>query len=207
MDCRNCSKCKNGERIEQISIKEEIEQEIINKSVTVDLKHAITTAVLPFLSNPDTKLTPNKKKAVAIYKSQIKKLNNCEKDKNDVLTSERKLQDLGHVEYVGNLSADQQKMLHENPIQNYIPWSCVWNGNSLSTPCRIVFNASMPTQSGFSLNDLLAKGSNNMNKLVEILLDGELTAMPFTPMSKRCTIPLNLRLLIGVSNDICGRKT
>ena len=42
------------------------------------------------------------------------------------------------------------------------------NENSLSTPCRIVFDGSQITSSSYSLNDLLAKGRNNMNKLVEI---------------------------------------
>ena len=58
-------------------------------------------------------------------------------------------------------------MLAKNPIQNFIPWRAVWNGNSISTPRRLVFDASQPTASGTSLNDILAKGKNNMNKLVE----------------------------------------
>ncbi|XP_057294722.1 uncharacterized protein LOC130623268 [Hydractinia symbiolongicarpus] len=41
---------------------------------------------------------------------------------------------------------------------------------SVTTPCRIVFDGSFPTASGFSLNDILAKGSNNLNKLQEILV-------------------------------------
>ena len=41
---------------------------------------------------------------------------------------------------------------------------------SVSTPVRPVFNASMPTPSGESINDILAKGSNSMNKLIEIFL-------------------------------------
>ena len=35
----------------------------------------------------------------------------------------------------------------------------------MSTPCRLAFDASQPTSSGASLNDLLKKGKNNMNKL------------------------------------------
>ena len=27
-------------------------------------------------------------------------------------------------------------------IQNFIPWSVVWNGNSVSTSCQLVFDAS-----------------------------------------------------------------
>ena len=61
-------------------------------------------------------------------------------------------------------------MLQEHPVQNYVPWRAVWKENSLSTPCRVVFDASNNTGSGFSLNDILVKGRNNMNKLVEMFI-------------------------------------
>ena len=61
-------------------------------------------------------------------------------------------------------------MLRRSEIQNFIPWRPVWNGNSISTPCRPVFDASQPTAYGWSLNDILAKGKNNINKLVEIVI-------------------------------------
>ena len=80
------------------------------------------------------------------------------------------MQQLGHVKFVKNLTTKQQEMLRNNPIQNFIPWLEVWNGNSINTPCRIIFDASQSTSSGISLNDILAKGKNNMNKLVEIVI-------------------------------------
>ena len=170
IDCRNCTKCKNGERIEMLSLKEEVEQDMIQKSVHVDVSSGTTIAKLPLLENPATKLAPNKEKALAVYRSQLKKLSNSEKDKKDVLESEAKLQCLGHVDFVRNLSEEQQFKLRNNVIQNFIPWTCVWNLNSISTPCRLVFNASLPTKSSSSLNGILAKGQNNMNKLVEIMV-------------------------------------
>ena len=100
----------------------------------------------------------------------MKKLNQNPHDKEDVIKSETKLQSLGHVEFVRNLTPEQQEMLTKNPVQNFIPWRAVWNGNSISTPCRLVFDASQPTASGTSLNDILVKGKNNMNKLVEIVI-------------------------------------
>ncbi|XP_066914563.1 uncharacterized protein [Clytia hemisphaerica] len=77
---------------------------------------------------------------------------------------------MGFVDYVSNLSEDIRQSLHANSTQNFIPWRAVWKSTSLSTPCRIVFDASFPTASGYSLNDCLAKGSNNLNKLQEVLL-------------------------------------
>ena len=38
------------------------------------------------------------------------------------------------------------------------------------SPCRIVFDASQITNTGYSLNNVIEKGRNNMNKLVEIIL-------------------------------------
>ena len=93
------------------------------------------------------------------------------KDREDAIKSEAKLvQELGFVDYVDNLMEDQQKKLKENPIQNYIPWSVVWKASSLSTPCRVVLNASLPKESGKSLNDIFTKGKNNVNRLVEIII-------------------------------------
>ena len=61
-------------------------------------------------------------------------------------------------------------MLKKNCVHNYIPWRAVWNKNSRITPCRIDFDASNVTDSGYSLNDILAKGRNNVNKLVKIFI-------------------------------------
>ena len=47
--CRGCPDCKRGERIDCISIQEEVEQTIIDKSVTVNLDQRCTSAKLPFL--------------------------------------------------------------------------------------------------------------------------------------------------------------
>ena len=100
IDCRNCIKYKNGERIEMLSLKEEVKQYMIQKSVNVDVSAGKTIAKLPLLENPAIKLAPNKEKALAVYKSQLKKLNKSEKDKKDVLESEARLQRLGHVDFV-----------------------------------------------------------------------------------------------------------
>ena len=107
-----------------------------------------------------------------VYHQQLRKLNQPANvtDKEDVIKSENKLQQMGFVEYNKNLPQDVQMMLQQNPIQYYIPWRAVWKGNSVSTPCRVVFDASQATSSGYSLNDILAKGRNNLNKLQEILI-------------------------------------
>ena len=169
--CRVCKECKHHEEYESISLKEEVEQNIIDSSVTINIEDSTTIARLPFISSP-SRLANNKNKAMKVYEQQLRKLNHPsnEKDKKDVIESEAKLQELGFVDYLKNLPKDIQLSLQTNPTQHFIAWRAVWKGNSVSTPCRIVFDASQTTPSGFSLNDLLAKGRNNLNKLQEIFI-------------------------------------
>ena len=168
--CRNCSSCLQSSNIECISIQEEVEQAVIDKSVNVELDKNRTRAVLPFLSDPVKKLAPNKNVALKIYWNQVKNLNRKVKDKNDVIKAEKKLHDLGFVDYVENLTIEEKNQIFSSPILYFLPWRAVWNSNSVSTPCRPVYDASHPTSTGLSLNDLLAKGRNNMNKLLEIVI-------------------------------------
>ena len=170
--CRDCKDCKNHDTIESISIREDAEQAIINSSVQVDLVNKVSTARLPFICDPTEKLLPNKSIALKVYQQQLRKLNKADNvnDKSDIIKSEAKLHEMGFVDYVENLPSEIQKMLRDQPIQNYIPWRAVWKPSSLSTPCRIVFDASQNTPSGHSLNDTLAKGRNSLNHLQEILI-------------------------------------
>ncbi|XP_066917852.1 uncharacterized protein [Clytia hemisphaerica] len=166
--CRDCSTCKESPN-DICSIKEEAEQEIINNSVTVNIKERSSTATLPLIASTD-RLQPNRGIALQVFNQQLKRLEKNPDDKADIIKSEEKLQSLGYVDYVKNLSQADQDLLHQSNIQNFIPWRAVWKENSVSTPCRVVFDASMPTKSGFSLNDIIAKGRNNMNKLLNIFL-------------------------------------
>ena len=101
-----------------MSVKEEVEQDVINKSITVDTDRRITTVLLPLMFNWLHKLAPNKDKALRIYNQQVKNLNQNPQDKEGVIQSES----LGHVEIVRSLTPEQQETLARNPIQNFIPW-------------------------------------------------------------------------------------
>ena len=116
---------------------------------------------------------------MSVYQRVIKQLNKNSADKQDVINAEAKLQKKGHVEYVKNLPPDVQDFLRSHPIQNYIHWHPVWNSNSLTTGCRLVFDFSFPTPSSYSVNDILAKGRNNMNKLVEVFINFRVNAEAF----------------------------
>ena len=72
-NCRNCKTCKEHARADMMSVKEEVEQNVINKSATVDTDRRTTTALLLLMFNPLHKLAPNKDKAFRIYNQQVKK--------------------------------------------------------------------------------------------------------------------------------------
>ena len=73
--CRNCKVCKEHSTDEMISVKEEVKQDVINKSVEVDVANQRTTASLPLMNNPSIKLAHNKERALKVYNHQIKILN------------------------------------------------------------------------------------------------------------------------------------
>ena len=170
IQCRDCKRCKSHQDDEAMSIKEECEQELIEKSISIDTENKITIARLPIMSDPKVKLCPNKEIAEKVLGQQLNKLSKSEEDKIAILKSEEKLQKLGFVDFVSNLPENVQKDLELNDVQNFLPWRASWKENSLSTPCRLVFDASQPTKTGYALNDILPKGRNNMNKLVEIFI-------------------------------------
>ena len=170
VECRSCVKCKNGMRFDSISIQEEVEQAIIERSVHVDPVENVTKAKLPFLVNPDTRLTSNENDALKVFKRQVQILNQKPEDKKAVIEFEKKLQDMGFVEYVSSLDDVIKMDIMKNAVKYFIPWRAVYNQKSLSTPCRMVFDASMGSKNACSLNSLLAKGTNSLNNLIEILI-------------------------------------
>ena len=91
-----------------MNVKGEVEQDGTNKSITTDPDRRITTALLPLIFNPFRKLAHAKDKALRIYNQQVKKLNQNPQEKEDVIQSETKLQSLGHVGLVKNLTPEQQ---------------------------------------------------------------------------------------------------
>ena len=142
VDCRDCPECKKCPRLDSVSIQEEVEQSLIDRSVNVDIDRGVTTAVLPFVINPDLKLIPNGSLALKIYKGQAKKLTSKPEDRLAVIESENRMQKLGFMDYLENLTEEQQAQI-KGKLQNFIPWRVVWSENSVTTVCRLVFDASL----------------------------------------------------------------
>ena len=65
--CRNCKVCKEHSTDEIVCVKDEVEQDVINKSVKVDLASQRTTASFPLINKPSTKFAHNKERLLKVY--------------------------------------------------------------------------------------------------------------------------------------------
>ena len=75
-----------------MSVKKEMEQDVINKSVKVDVANQRTTTSLPLMNNSSIKLAYDNERGLKVNNQQIKKLNQNIDDKEDAVESEEKLQ-------------------------------------------------------------------------------------------------------------------
>ena len=123
------------------------------------------------MGDPKLRLPPtNRRSSLKIYKSVVRGLNRNLKDKKDTIEAEKKLQESEFVDYLDNLSDEQRKKILNSKVKYNIPWRPVWNIDSMSTKCRLVFDASYSHKGEYSLNSLLVKGRNSMNRLVEVFI-------------------------------------
>ena len=171
LDCRGCLKCKKGTQLEHQSLKEEREDEIISNSVTFLPEDKMVVGQLPFICDPDVELGENRHIASAILKSQMKQFVGNPEKRQEVLKSHNKLVDNGYSCKVSELPLDVQKEIEQNKGCYYLPWRTVYKESSLSTPVRTVFDASSNTTTGKSLNNCLAKGSNRLEKILNLLVN------------------------------------
>ena len=128
-------------------------------------------AKLPFTSDPSVSLRPNRFTAEKILESQIRQLQKNEPARIDVLAAHEKLRSRAFVVPLTDLPPKIQSQLLDDQQTSYIiPWRSVWKATSLSTPCRMVFDASSKTPGGDSLNNILAKGENNLAQIPALFL-------------------------------------
>ena len=168
--CRQCSDCKCGPQLEEVSRKEVHEQSVINESVTFNTEKKRVECTLPLMQDPAQVLGDNDRNAKRVYQRWVAKLNKNPEDLKSIIRSENKLQTRGHVEFLKNLTPEQQKMINGSPYKYIFPWRPVYNQNSLTTPARLTFDGGDKTSTGVSLNDILPKGINQINSLLEIVI-------------------------------------
>ena len=177
---RNCSDCKRGDTLEKTSFREELEQSMIQQSVTYDHKSKALFATLPFTQDPVQNLEANYHVAKKILEGQVKKVSNKPEIREQVITSHNKLVSKGYSVRLDELDPEERKVMDDLPGDYHLPWRFVHKETSLSTPVRCVFDASSRTASGKSLNDCLAKGQNKLEKILSLLLNFRAGSEAFT---------------------------
>lgn len=167
--CPVCAKCRcaSNPRERLLSVVEQIEQDLIEKSVTVDLVQKRCRISLPFTKNPAQFLSKkhqgsdNWAQAERVYQSQ------CRKGKEDRLAMIDVFNDLidrGFVKKLSDVSSKAQDIVSKAEFRHYMAWRSVSKMSS-STPIRLVVDPSMT-----GLNLILPKGMNQLNKIADILL-------------------------------------
>ena len=170
--CRNCSDCRKGEQLEWISLQEEREQALIESCIRLDTEKKQLISKLPFIADPTISLTSNYHIAERVLGSQLKLVEKNPEMLPDIIKSHDKLRNKGHVIAYDELPEEEKKIIEETPEPGYhIPWRTVYKTGSLTTPLRLVYDASQCTPNGSSLNNILAKGKNTLAKVLDTLIN------------------------------------
>lgn len=167
--CDKCLKCKcaASNTTRMISISEQVEQEAVEKSVTVDLETKSVYVDLPFTKDPGEYLTAKHGANNNYHQSFKVYLSQCRLQEPKKVEIRKVVDDLkarGFLKKLSELPAEQQQMIQNSPFQHYMCWRTVAK-DSESTPLRIVVD---PSMSG--LNLILAKGENRIKKITDILI-------------------------------------
>ena len=176
--CRTCTPCKSSAHLEAISLQDEREQLMVESAVRFDEERKQLVSRLPFTLDPEKVLVFNRNIAQKVLESQLRKIDRDPASRADILFAHEKLESKGHVFPLSSLPPDVQKEVMAYGY--FIPWRTVSNPGSLSTPCRLVFDASSKTPGGQSLNDVLARGTNSVANLLKLLINFRLGSYCFT---------------------------
>lgn len=169
--CRNCSRCKDSENQEMVSIRQEREQGILEASVVYNEEKRRLEGTLPFIEDPGSALAPNKYIAEKIFNAQMNTVLKRPEIKPDILKAINKLRDRGFVVREDEVPEEDAKKMEDLPGEGYfLPWSIVLKPTSFTSPARMVFNGSSTTSTGKSLNNIVAKGENTLAKILDILI-------------------------------------
>ena len=157
--CRECQKCRSGPTAERISLREEMEDELVRENVKIDFENKRITATMPMRGDPNQYLSNNREMCEKVLEAQCKRVEKDPDAKEFVLKAFEKLTKNKYAVKLTDLTQEQQERLLSKELQHWLPWRVVFKV-SVSTPCRCVFDASTKTpllqsgQGGRCLNDL-----------------------------------------------------
>ena len=167
--CAKCPKCSLSDKTKMMSLQERMEQEAIRESVHLDLPNQKVYVDLPFTKPPVQALKKrhhgadsNYMQALKIYQTQCRKNTYV---KEQIVKAHDDLVNQGFMKKIDELTPEQQSIIKTAGFKHYMPWRTAEKPESLSTPYRLVVDASIT-----GLNEILAKGENKMTKMNHILI-------------------------------------
>ena len=174
--CRDCIKCKNSDTTEKVSLREEVEQKQIVDNVELDLENQRIVVKLPKKGPDEQFLTSNRDLALKVYNRICSKASKSDQIKEEIRKAFDKFFDNDHAVYLKDMDAEDLEKFVSKTVQYFLPWGLVYKSDSLTTPCRPVFNVSSNTRrrsdgtGGRSLNDLLCKGKVDTLNLLQMVI-------------------------------------
>ena len=176
--CIDCAACKGELRLGACGSKEFKEEFLIKESITFDESRCCFITKLPLLKDPKLEMPDNQIEIKAIYFRMTRLLAREPANRKAVISSFTKLIELGHLRDINSLDPSLQEDMKRRGMR-YIPWNRVFK-DSISTPCRVVLNASHRVGKGKSLNQICAKGNININMdplVINFLKDNNLLSL------------------------------
>ena len=173
--CRDCTACKDADRTEAISLKEEAEMEQVDKSVKLDLDNKQIICTLPLKGEERDYLTTNYEQACKILEQQCRLYYGQEETRALIIKAFDKLFVNGHIAFMKDLSPEEKALFCDKPIHYFIPWRIAFS-DSATTPARPVLDASSRTKvrpdgsGGKSLNNLVCQGKVETINLLKLIL-------------------------------------
>ena len=156
-----CGRCHPGGK--EMSLKDELEYNMIQDRVTFNQETGRWVAEYPWIKDP-RELPDNRKVAMATLKSTERRLLSNEEHKK---IYSLQIEDMLNRKVARRVT--EEELINYVGPKFYLSHHAVLKPESKSTPCRIVFNSSAKYM-GLSLNECLAKGPSLLNVLLGVLL-------------------------------------
>ena len=121
-------------------------------------------------------MTTNRDLALKVYRGICSKAAKSDKVKDEIRTAFDKLFRNNHAVFLKDMHEEELSKFVKKTVQYFLPWRLVYKSDSLTTPCRPVFDASSNTRrrpdgtGGRSLNDLLCKGKIDTLNLLQMVI-------------------------------------
>ena len=144
--CRDCSKCKDSDNTDKISLREEVERKAIEDSIAFDRENKRIIVSLPKRGKEEFFLSSNRDIAMKVFKKVCEKASKSPEMKKEINAAFDKLFKNEHAVPLKDIDKERLKQFITKAVQHYLPWRVIYKSDSITTPCRPVFDASTNTR-------------------------------------------------------------